>query len=181
MLAQMARGTTVLDVGYAQQPNPYLGRFHRVGIDLNAPAPDRTVHYDEELVGDINDIERILPGRRFDTILCGEVIEHVENPYALLRNLKPLLAPQGRLLVSTPNPLAPPVVLAEYLRSKKYFYTADHLHYFLPRWVARIFAVSGYELDAVRPVGLWSPWFTIPWVPVTLSYQVIYAGTPRPR
>jgi SAM-dependent methyltransferase len=174
LLAQLCVGRTVLDVGYAQQPNPYLNGFHRVGIDLNPPAQSL---YEEELVGDVATIPTRFPGRTFDTILCAELVEHLENPYQLLRDLRPLLAPGGRLLVSTPNPLAPPVVVAELLRLKRFFYTRDHLYYFLPRWVERLFEATGYRVDDVRPVGLWTPFAVVRGVPAALSYQVIYVGS----
>lgn len=39
----------------------------------------------------------------FDTICCLEVIEHVENPWSLLREIHTLLNPGGKLILSTPN------------------------------------------------------------------------------
>jgi 2-polyprenyl-3-methyl-5-hydroxy-6-metoxy-1,4-benzoquinol methylase len=176
LLAALARGRSVLDVGYAQQPNPHLHGFHRVGIDLARPSPDASFRYEEELVGDVRDISGLLAGRTFDSIICAEVVEHLENPYQLLRDLRPLLGPGGRLLVSTPNPLAPPVIFAEALRLKQFFYTRDHLYYFLPRWVERLFDATGYAVERVKPVGLWTPWCAVPYVPVAMSYQVIYVG-----
>jgi SAM-dependent methyltransferase len=176
MIADLCVGHTVLDVGYAQQPNPYLSRFHRVGLDLNPPAADAKVHYEEEIVGDVAHLSSLCAGRTFDTIVCAELVEHLENPYALLRELRPLLADDGRLIVSTPNPLAFPVIFAELLRLKRFFYTRDHLYYFLPRWVARMFEATGYKLESTHPVGLWTPLVALPVVPTALSYQVIYVG-----
>jgi SAM-dependent methyltransferase len=55
-------------------------------IDLDAPfAP-----------GDVG-------GDVFDAVTCVEVIEHVENPSALLRSLRAVVASNGRVIVSTPN------------------------------------------------------------------------------
>lgn len=39
----------------------------------------------------------------FDLIFCGEVVEHLFNPDALLDDLKKLMAPDAVLLLSTPN------------------------------------------------------------------------------
>jgi 2-polyprenyl-3-methyl-5-hydroxy-6-metoxy-1,4-benzoquinol methylase len=39
----------------------------------------------------------------FDAACCIEVIEHVENPWALFRELAAIVRPGGRLLLSTPN------------------------------------------------------------------------------
>lgn len=174
MLAKLATGRTVLDVGYAQQPNPHLGRFHRTGLDLNRPAAD-AIAYEEQLVGDVSRVSELFAGRSFDTIIAAEIIEHLENPFALLRDLRGILADDGRLLVSTPNPLAFPVVIAELLRLKRFFYTREHLYYFLPRWVERLFEATGYRVEKVVPVGLWAPFISLP-APTALSYQVIYVG-----
>jgi 2-polyprenyl-3-methyl-5-hydroxy-6-metoxy-1,4-benzoquinol methylase len=39
----------------------------------------------------------------YDTVVCSEVIEHVENPRALVREIYRLLAPDGLVVLSTPN------------------------------------------------------------------------------
>jgi SAM-dependent methyltransferase len=179
LMARHTVGRTVLDIGYAHWPNAYLHDHYRVGLDLNTPSPDNAVQYDEQLVGDVTGVGGLLRGRFFDSILCGELIEHLENPYQLLRDLRPLLTKQGRLLVSTPNPLGFPVAIAEILRLRRYFYTQHHLYYFLPRWVVRLFEATGYEIVGIHPVGLWTPFGAIVPCPIALSYQVIYVGRPR--
>jgi SAM-dependent methyltransferase len=45
----------------------------------------------------------VFPGREFDVIFCGEVIEHLFSPDALLADLKRLLRRDGLLILSTPN------------------------------------------------------------------------------
>jgi len=178
LMARRAVGKNVLDIGYAQKPNAYLQGFYRVGLDITPPARTHTVKYEEEVVGDVTGILDLLHGRQFDTIICGELIEHLENPYQLLRDLRGLLADGGRLLVSTPNPLAFPVIIAELLRLQRFYYTRQHLYYFLPRWVARLFEATGYDVVEMCPVGLWTPLGAFPLCPVALSYQVIYVGRP---
>lgn len=46
---------------------------------------------------------QILEDRKFDVIYMGQSIEQVNNPVTTLVHLKPLLAPGGVLVVSTPN------------------------------------------------------------------------------
>ena len=69
-----------------------------------------------------------------------------------------------------------PVFLCELLRLRRFFYTTEHLYYFLPRWVVRLVEFCGYEMQRVAPVGLWLPGAAIPVAPVALSYQVIYVA-----
>jgi ubiquinone/menaquinone biosynthesis C-methylase UbiE len=44
-----------------------------------------------------------LPERSFDRIICTEVLEHVVDPDALLADIRRLLAPGGRVVVTFPN------------------------------------------------------------------------------
>ena len=39
----------------------------------------------------------------FDVIICQEVIEHLENPRHLLRELKKILREEGMIIITTPN------------------------------------------------------------------------------
>lgn len=52
------------------------------------------------------DIGRSLPltSQSFDRVFALELLEHLVNPANLLREAERLLAPQGRLLLSVPNP-----------------------------------------------------------------------------
>lgn len=173
-------GNTVLDLGYAQYPNPYLTDMHRVGVDLNSPSTT-DITYEEQLIGDVTALEPILGNRKFDTIIAGELIEHVRSPYEFLESLKRYLADDGRLIITTPNPLGFPVFLFELFDIRSRFYTEDHLYYFLPRWMRRIIEFSGYELLAIKPVGLWLPRGHIPIWPTILSYQLVYVCKVRPE
>jgi SAM-dependent methyltransferase len=177
-IAKHATGRTVLDIGYAQIPNPYLGGYHRVGYDLDTPSPG-SIRYEEEIQGDVADITSALHGRTFDTIICAELIEHLENPYEFLRRIKTLLRPEGRLILTTPNPLGFPVALLELFMVRRFFYTRQHLYYFLPRWAVRLIEGAGYNVEAIKAVGWWLPFGVLGWCPVICSYQVIYVATPR--
>jgi 2-polyprenyl-3-methyl-5-hydroxy-6-metoxy-1,4-benzoquinol methylase len=47
--------------------------------------------------------EEFRPEGRFDAILLGQVLEHVEDPVALLRRAGTWLSPGGRIFASVPN------------------------------------------------------------------------------
>jgi 2-polyprenyl-3-methyl-5-hydroxy-6-metoxy-1,4-benzoquinol methylase len=52
----------------------------------------------------VADVETMDLGKRFDTIVAGEIIEHLENPGKFLRNMHRHLNLGGTLIISTPNP-----------------------------------------------------------------------------
>lgn len=43
------------------------------------------------------------PGRRFDNIILGHVLEHVEEPVDLLARIREWLTPEGRIIAAVPN------------------------------------------------------------------------------
>lgn len=162
-----------LDLGYAQAPNPYLNPELTTGLDLNANSQE--IHYSNELIGDIQDVENIVEGEKFTNVIAGELIEHLEDPYSFLRSLHPVLEQKGRLILSTPNPVAWPTLLLEWSISRRFFYTQEHKHYFAPRWVVRMLEHTGYRVDGIKGVGLWAP-LLVPPCPTALAYQVVYVA-----
>lgn len=173
-IASLCRGQTVLDIGYAQMPNHHFKGMDITGVDIG--KPQFASGYGEEIEADAMDLENALRDRRFDNVVAGEFIEHVERPYDFLRSLTPLLATSGRLILSTPNPVAFPTLWFEWVLSRRFYYTDQHTFYFPPRWVVRLLERSGFQIAKVLPVGLWTPIGPLP-SPVALSYQVIYVAT----
>jgi len=173
LVAAATVGATVLDLGYAQDPNQHLSGY-RVGVDLR--RPERPSGYDEEHVADVRSLPGPLGHRRFDTVTCCELIEHLEEPYELLRILRPLVAEGGRLVLTTPNPTGLPVLALEWARDHRRFYTDEHAFYLAPRWVERMLARTGWRTTRVQGVGPWP--IPAPWFPAGLSYQVVYVAEP---
>lgn len=112
-ISAFVKGKTVLDVGCVEhaanmeQTDTWLHKHLRtsatrvVGLDFNQEAVNELNHRGYEIVcGDAMSID---VGERFDVVVAGEIIEHVENPGALIRNLKRHLRPGGQLILSTPN------------------------------------------------------------------------------
>jgi 2-polyprenyl-3-methyl-5-hydroxy-6-metoxy-1,4-benzoquinol methylase len=177
-LAELAVGDEVLDLGCSLGMNAGLLRAGRTVTGLDLEEPKGHVRYQRFLVGDVFELPRLDDGRKYDTIVAGEFIEHIERPYDLLRVLHGCLKPRGRLLLSTPNPMAPPVVVYEWAVSRRRFYTESHVYYFTPRWVKRMLEGCGFQPEETKGVGLWP--LGLP-CPVGLSYQVIYVASRAER
>lgn len=70
-----------------------------VGVDLErGDNVDAVV----DITWDLPRIEDALGGRRFGSILCAHLLEHVRDPFAAARNIAALLEPGGRIFIQVP-------------------------------------------------------------------------------
>jgi len=90
------------------------------------------VEADRDPAGDLGgrrivrlDMNTFLPfsSRSFDGVACIEGIEHVENSFSLLREIRRILKPGGTLILSTPNVLK--------LGSRLHFFLTGFPHYLI--------------------------------------------------
>jgi len=80
---------------------------------------------------------------RADVAVAFSLIEHVEDPLALLRDIRRLLKPRGRLFVSTPNrrDWLLEILPAEYAA---FFYRIVHLWYFDADALGQLLRAAGF-------------------------------------
>lgn len=125
-----------------------------IGIEQDpVAAADADQVCDYAFVEDLNKPDSLdaLVYEKFDVISLADVLEHLDDPLAVLKRLKPLLLPEdGRLLLSVPN-VAHASVRLELLtgsfdyqdtgildRTHKHFYTVDSIQTLLHE--------AGYQL-----------------------------------
>lgn len=100
------QGRRLLDVGAADGllSRHLTARGWKVtGIEADrAAAAAGAAHCEQMLVADLNRGVPALDGL-FDTIVCGDVLEHLADPAPVLRTLVSALAPGGDVVVSVPN------------------------------------------------------------------------------
>lgn len=56
-----------------------------------------------QINGIVSLFENYKSQRKYDNIILGHVLEHVENPVEILRSVKNILSEKGRILVAVPN------------------------------------------------------------------------------
>jgi len=99
----------VLDVGCA---TGYLAKALTAfgntvcGVEYDAGAAEQArPHLETLLVGDLENVDLVegFGEGSFDVVVFGDVLEHLRDPLAVLRQARPLLKPGGSVVISVPN------------------------------------------------------------------------------
>ncbi len=173
-MASFASGK-ILDVGFANLPNPYL-QGYVVGLDMKyVPRPN---NYDLVIVGNV--IHNHFKPASFDTIVAGEIIEHLEQPIRFLQDSRCLLKLGGTLVLSTPNPYYPPIILLNWFMIRKYYYAPKHIFEIAPRYMVRFLEQTGFTLKRMLSAGTILPlgrdcYLSVP-LPRSICYHMIYVA-----
>jgi SAM-dependent methyltransferase len=137
---------------------------------LEPPPNFRSVNLNEQSLRDA------FARQEFDVVYCGEVIEHVFSPDAVLSDLKMLLRPGGVLILSTPNlaywvnrlllfaGISPFFVenSANVKLGRRFRFlgqgnaTQGHIRLFTHRAVRDLLDLQGFELLRTRSVPVWN-------------------------
>ena len=139
----------ILDLGHARQPNPYL-KGNITGLDLGHA---RNNIYTREVIGDIMEAHIIFKGQKFNTIIAGEVIEHLGNPLNFLLNIKKLMYKYSCLIITTPNPVSFTRVLGNFLFPTKSSSAKGHIIEYIPKWIIRLGNIAGLECIDYKSTG----------------------------
>lgn len=129
-------------------------------------AEKARLHADEIMVGDAEHlIDTAFEGRRFDVILCLDVIEHMVDPWRFVSTLPRLLAPAGMVILSIPNVrnlavTLPLIVRGQWQYQDEGLLDRTHLRYFTRE--------SALELASIPPLQVQKLIRTLPTAPSTL-------------
>src|SRR3954452_19980146 len=94
-----------------------------VGLDLEAAGVEQLRRAGFEAVqGDAQDLPY---HAEFDTIVAGELIEHLSNPGMFLASCARALKPGGRLVLSTPN-IFTPILFLMYCKNNEEAFNREH-------------------------------------------------------
>ena len=133
LLAEYPSGTKVLDYGCGQHKSAYLR------------AMGFSVHSCDILDFQLDNYTKVDPkaehlpfsDRQFQVSVISEVVEHIENPWAILREL--MRVTSEAIIITTPNVAS--------LKSKEVFAATGYLHWFTPDIAYHITPVFYWQLQ----------------------------------
>lgn len=163
LAAWVPHGATVLELGPA---SGYFSRYLREELECTIDAVEINQNMAEGarpfcrqlVIGDLAvlDLAAVLTCPSYDVIIAADVVEHLAEPEALLRRLRPLLQPDGRLLLSVPNVAYAGLVAA--LLDGRFEYRDEglldrtHLRFFTRESLFAMLEAEGFHVDAHAPV-----------------------------
>jgi len=101
--------------------------------------------------------------RCFEAIYCAEVIEHLLDPAAMLRECHRLLCPGGILFVSTPyHARIKNCVIAALAFERHFDPCGPHIRFFTPKSLGGLLARHGFQVKRTFRLGrVWPLWMNM--------------------
>ena len=164
VLASMMRpGATMLDLGCGSGAlGQYVAMKQGVvadGITLSeAEANHARPHYRQVEVADLEDCDlaTLFAEKRYDYIVCADVLEHLRKPENILNQARHLLNPGGQVLISVPNAsycgLIAELIQGEFLYREEGLLDGTHLRFFTRRSLARFLQQHGWQLKVLDTI-----------------------------
>jgi SAM-dependent methyltransferase len=153
---------------YADKSQSYFGVARKEIAPLLPDRTDRVLEIGagsgatmKWLLGDVETVE--LPSDKFDLILALDVLEHLVDPWLVVRRLHSFMKPGGVLIASIPN-------VGHYSASVRLFllgkwnYAGEglldrtHLRFFTRQSAIDLLTCSGLVEDKVECVRIFPPW-----------------------
>jgi SAM-dependent methyltransferase len=150
--------------GYTLEHLRITGRCQwTCGVELFPEAARQArERVDEVHEGNIEQMDLPVAPASIDAILCLDVLEHLIDPWTVIRKLHGLLKPGGAIIASIPNVRHFRVVLP-LLVSGRWDYTSSglldktHLRFFTKQSAIGLMESSGLRIDKIEATGLDEP------------------------
>jgi 2-polyprenyl-3-methyl-5-hydroxy-6-metoxy-1,4-benzoquinol methylase/GT2 family glycosyltransferase len=153
----VAAGDEILDIGCGRGvlSQEMVEQGCRVtGVDVLSPgevSPALAQYIQADLMADgMHEVLLRLGGQRFDKILLLDIIEHLPDPSAILKDCRKLLRPGGQLIVSVPNianiSVRLMLLLGRFDYMERGILDRTHLRFFTRRSICEMLAGQGFSV-----------------------------------
>ena len=153
----LVKGGSVLDIGCSEGlllKELEAGGVKAKGVEIDPVRARKCVDEGLDVVG--GNIEEMATAGlgSFDTIVLTDVIEHLVDPVSALKKLKPLLNPDGRVVLTTPN--VDWFFWHIYSRlggTPHAWVNPEHTQFYNPKTIRDVARQAGYEVVGENSIG----------------------------
>jgi methionine biosynthesis protein MetW len=128
------------------------------GIEFNNKAAEEAVKVMHKVINaDIINSLNEIPDSYFDCIILNDIIEHLVDPYSILKNLKSKLTSSGILVLSIPNVrywrnVMRLTLFGEWNYTGYGILDSTHLRFFTYKSLKKMFPELGFEILALEGI-----------------------------
>ena len=132
-----------------------------VGIEMSPEAAAiAETRLDRVVCGDLEQLtldEPCFTENSFDYIICGDILEHLKNPWLQLKRLFKLLKPGGKIIVSLPNiryydVILPLIFRGDWTYQKSGILDSTHLRFFTEKTSVQMLSKAGLSNITCLPL-----------------------------
>lgn len=132
------------------------------GVELcEGPAANARKRISDVVVGDVERLDLPWNDSAFDALIMSEVLEHLVDPWAVLRKLRPLLKSGAMVFASSPNishyRIIRMLVSGRWDLADQGVMDRTHLRWFTPKTFREMFETCGFIVDRMGPLTPLTP------------------------
>jgi 2-polyprenyl-3-methyl-5-hydroxy-6-metoxy-1,4-benzoquinol methylase len=134
------------------------------GIELEPAIAERAAkRLDKVLCGDVSQQLQSLPEEYFECAIFNDVLEHLADPYSVLRTIRQKLAPGGVIVCSIPNVrffrnLFNLVVRGQWRYEEAGIMDKTHLRFFTKKSIREMFDSLNYHILKLEGINATPSW-----------------------
>jgi ubiquinone/menaquinone biosynthesis C-methylase UbiE len=170
VLDRISAGKDILDVGAGELRNkPQCKHLNYISQDFcqyggkGDGTALQTGNWDTTKIDIVSDITSIpLPDASFDVVLCTEVLEHVPDPVAALKEMCRLVKIDGQIIITVP--------FSSWTHFAPFHFSSGLSRY----WLEKHLHEAGFNVEELSPNGGWMDFIAqelwrLPWIGRTYS------------
>lgn len=168
-----------------------------VGIELNEEmAVIAKTNLDKVIIADIEEINLsdYFVSEYFDCIIFGDILEHLKEPWTVLKNITEVLSEEGVVIASIPNirhytTIIELVVKGHWPYRERGIHDRSHLRFFTLKNIIEMFENSGLKISRIdrnyrivetpHPYNKFSRFFALPIIKDFLTFQYIIVANKK--
>jgi 2-polyprenyl-3-methyl-5-hydroxy-6-metoxy-1,4-benzoquinol methylase len=134
------------------------------GVELDtASAKEATLNLDHVLIGDVQQNLSSLTDGYFDCITFNDVLEHIADPWDILRSIKSKISPGGVVVSSIPNiryfyALREVIIHQQWPYRDYGIFDRTHLRFFTHKSMTDLFNDSGFNVISTNGINGFNSW-----------------------
>lgn len=124
------------------------------GIEMDDAAADIAACFGTIYCGDVESMSMPEWKNKFDYVLCGDVIEHLQSPEHVLQKLGEYLKPYGTIILSVPNVMH--ISIFDHLLHGEWPYSdmgildRTHMKFFTRKEIIELMEKNGFQIEAIE-------------------------------